>query len=213
MAGGGPGSRQWKSLRSVLPEQLCQKRRRRLSHFPCEQPAGTCRWSKFLRRGQGSLKGGLFSGREEHGGSSGSGLPLATAPQGTELFSSPKNKWQGRGLRSSVMGRAWLDTFLPLDTAPPGRRAAELPSPAALAGPERSRGSSRNSWSCSFPEGPAGLSATSCRAQGGPQPSPGARLRAWESCAPAQTNMAGGVSQASGMHSPGSSTVSQPRPS
>lgn len=54
---------------------------RRLSYFPCEQLAGACQGSKFLWRGQGSLKGGLFSGAGgTQGGSSSSELPFATAP-------------------------------------------------------------------------------------------------------------------------------------
>ena len=54
---------------------------RRLSYFPCDQPARACQGSKFLWRGQGCLKEGLFSGAGGvQGGSSSSEPPFATAP-------------------------------------------------------------------------------------------------------------------------------------
>ena len=117
------------------------------------------------------------------------------------LLSSPKNNRQGRALRSPVTGRAWLDTGIPPtragpDAAPhgsPGCRAACLPQPLAGAGGEQGLFQEGKEQPEPFPEGPAGLPTASCsRARGGPGWSPGARLHAWESSAPAQTDTAWG---------------------
>lgn len=119
----GPGSGQWKALRSALPSSCASNAARRPSHFPREQPLG-------LPGKQIPLAG---PGRPERspvlraGGAVAAGHASPQHPQGTELLSSPKNSGQGHG--HGVTGRAWLHTRIPpAGAGPAAPPEAELPA-------------------------------------------------------------------------------------